>query len=279
MVTSAFIKPPVPTCTFADNSGDCKALLSSWSFASQRASFCTSASDPGIRPQCTVDSSCPKTTRPEAAGVRCEVEGDDLTLLYWPVTTIGSLCGNLTTITPTPTAADGSPNTVVYKGATYTSPSAYYLFTASAWKSTSFVNKYWQWDVCGPTKAVTVPVNPTDVVSILPIRNRRRGYVYQAHSFDFANLNTVRATDYADLCRALGPKLYCETCCKTIMPDYVPRVTVPAGVLNLDEEWTACGANDKMKPVYVPLGVMERDATASFPREVDAMPTGDPDGV
>jgi hypothetical protein len=280
MVSVTEWRPPQPTCTIKDDSEDCKLVVNSYLFSSSRNKQCptplptggSTRAPYGKFPDCSTDTTCPRTVAVD--GKRCHVEGDDMRLLYWPVTTVGGLCGNLTTITPTPTAPDGSPNTAVFEGATYTSPSAYYLFNAYAYRNNG--GGIGDWDLCGPRKSVTVAVEPTEVSSVLQrVKRRARGEKFPGTSFNFADLNTVPADTFTKHCQHYNWPDGCET----ISARWRPWIVVPTGVLSSDSSWLPCSAGVPLEVTsYVPLGVssesgMRTTLSPSLPRSAEAMPT------
>lgn len=273
-ITSYYFPPeiPRPTCTIADDSDECRAVHSSYSFHRSYNLLCSSQSGATyVRPTCTQNTHCPRGT-----GARCHVEGTSVRLLYWPVTTVGDFCGNTSTITPTPTAPDGSPNTVVFEGGTYTSPTAYYIFTASAFRNTRGNARGWEY--CGPTKPVTVAVQPTEVSSVLAPVTRRRGVRFSPSSFNWAHMNTVPADVFTTHCNFWR----FEGGCETVRAGWSPDVTVPSQVLVSDDEWQACSAGVPLEGVqYVALGGWGGNTTGptrpSLPEHVEAVPTSEPD--
>ncbi|KAF2180600.1 hypothetical protein K469DRAFT_592024 [Zopfia rhizophila CBS 207.26] len=253
-----------PTCTIQDQSPECTSVWEAYDYTSRSWRYCDrNRRSTQARPPCYSQQACPTQSTP----YKCHVDGRELKLLYWPVTTAGDFCGNKSTITPTPTGP--GPNTAVYNGATYTSPTVYMILNAGAYMS-SVKTRGQTWHTCGSTlTSLTLSLHPIAVSSIIkPDSQRtRRGRDLDSLPFDFVDLETVPASVYFR---------GCTTCVgKTINAPYKPLVAVPTEITKEDKAWGACGVWGLMDPELVPLGV-ERTTTpvaTSLPQSAEASAT------
>lgn len=200
----------------------------------------------------------PVTFPTDPSGPRCIVKQKDLgaTLFYWPITTApgGDFCANDggTTLTPRPTASDGSPNTAVYNGMTLVSPTAVLVLDAlTAQVQYRAANRRSSWSRIGPTvEHAALSIAPQSLSSVHHQGNKLSiGWPLTSHSFDFADMNTVPVEKYSSAhCKGSC----CEDCGR-IWDVYRPRVGVPPEVTGLVDEWEFCEGWGSVRPVGVPV--------------------------
>jgi hypothetical protein len=176
-------------------------------------------------------------------------------MYYWPVTTVsGDFCKqDGITVTPTPTASDGSPNTAVYNGITLTSPSAYIEFKSiNARVKYTAHNRRTSLTIMPEAHAVTsatVSIHPTDVSSVFNPGLNRVGARYESKSFNWADMNTVPYEVYT----SADCHKYASRNCERVWHDYTPRVGIPSAVTEMKEEWKYCTPWGSVDPVMVPV--------------------------
>jgi hypothetical protein len=173
-------------------------------------------------------------------------------MFYWPITTLsGDFCAqNGTTVTPSPTAPDGSPNTAIYNGLTLTSPSAYLVVSAvNAQLKYRACNRRTSWTIMPDATPATVAVHPSDVSSVFNPGLNRVGARYDSYSFDWADMNTVRWEAYSSAECWKNANRNCER----VWHAYTPRVGLPRAVTGVREEWKFCDVWGSVDPVMVPV--------------------------
>ncbi|KAK3108010.1 hypothetical protein LTR53_017850, partial [Teratosphaeriaceae sp. CCFEE 6253] len=133
-VTGVYRNASAPTCTIP--SAECAALEAEYTTASiaysrWAASEYSTATLTPTMPRSPICGPATWTIHPPMTLIppACAVNTASLQLLYWPVATAsgGNVCGNMSTLTATPTIP-GQANTVVYMNTTLTSPTVYMEF-------------------------------------------------------------------------------------------------------------------------------------------------------
>jgi hypothetical protein len=174
-------------------------------------------------------------------------------MLYWPITTISNdTCGeNDTTVTVKPTIL-GQPNTVIYEGETFISPSVYMrIGTARVFQTVTEEHRMSGW--CGSTfRDVTVTMKPEDVSK----KVWHSGNQLQTHSFNFEDVATISYNAYVDeVCSWGSLRQRASDDCKTIWGDYNPTIVVPTSIATAHKVWEGCDiAQLAQVEKWVPLG-------------------------
>lgn len=196
------------------------------------------------------------------------------TLFYWPVTTVsGDFCKqNGSTVTPTPTASDSSPNTAVYNGLTLTSPTAVLVIDALSAIVQYESRRRSSYTSLGPEyTSATISLHPSSISTVTYGGQRLRvGQPLSSYSLNFADLNTVPYSVYS--------KQYCNNeygNCERIWKVYTPKVGVPTGLDELKPDWKFCTGWGSVEPQLVPVtpGVttsVSKTADATRPQETSA---------
>ena len=203
--------PPLPfaspSCSI--NPSDCAILQSSFK---------------GGIPHCTAATVNPATVCP-----LCHFEVNKARLFYWPVPAEpGYLCGNGSTLTPTPTG-NGS-NTAVVNGTTFTSPTVYISFDTLV--ATNFCRTVGR----AITNGLLALATPGHLSSMITAADSR----FTTRQFNYADLppNEVPWSAYSAF-----PG--CQNC-STIYDDYNPILAIPSDVHSFDSLWSTCTYD----PVY-----------------------------
>jgi hypothetical protein len=211
---------------------------------------------------CSTVSACPTTS--------CSIGADFGTVFYWPVTTVGGdVCGkNGQTIAPTPTIP-GIPNTAVFRGYTFVSPSAYLMARpVSAFFRGSYQEGAPQVEGgdCGNKyRSVLVSVAPESLSSFRKTqREDGFGWTYPnplgtPYSFDLNDLNTVRWDVYSSAVLCTKKGVLEKTCRLTAEPGkYTPILSLPMAIktagFGVPGEWENCVPETPVGDItYVPI--------------------------
>ena len=283
---TASYEGPKPTCTI--NSSDCAKMVESFSSA-----FRASTSFQML-PQTNTNQSgwsstreywrqwkpwgnekhkpgCPKPRNPpmtDSCGSDCMVGGTGLTVLYFPQSVEGGMCGTKT-ITAAPTIS-GQPNTVQINGTTFTSGYVYLSFAALSAESRPA--RYVHTD-CGVTRSnVLISMRPEELRSIAGRYHRIPGSVYSFNLADWndfyppfsvyehgrrrdctANTNcngynkTTETSQYSS-CMSKNRDFCTNYVVGYDTEGYQPTVSLPSYVMSVDPMWSTC------KPFYLGLG-------------------------
>ncbi|KAM3088113.1 hypothetical protein ACMFMG_002171 [Clarireedia jacksonii] len=245
-------KPPV--CTYSRNSPQCSRLWSSWSSSSSALSTATNSDEAlaTIRSDGLPPCSEPEVPCPAILDRECTVKPDAGTLYYWPVTTVsGDFCAqNGSTITPTPTR-NGHPNTVVLGDMTFTSPSAYLVFsTLNGYYSSAGSGLFVRDGKCGPTVTDLTLTLPPSAVSSVAFKTPELGY-----SVNYADFNTVPVDSYKIACPFLRA---CSGWGRSGIKNYDPFLQVPHDVLHKQKQWENCTGWGYVRPSLKALEVGAR---------------------
>lgn len=212
-----------PTCVIQPT--DCASLLKS--FKSENSAF-SAWSSSSVTPPAIITGS---PTSPDcdtsqcSATKSCTIQGDEVRLIYWPVTTTGANSCHLhgTTV---PSNITGIV-TAVALGTTFTSPSAYISFhelSAYNWECYSTIGK--------PLSDVIIAVDPKSLSSARGNHLGRSPY-----SFNLADLNGfVTSAAYFQM-----QNFDWAAARDTIFDDdYRPTIWLPEAVLSIRPEWSTC---------------------------------------
>ncbi|KAH9219703.1 hypothetical protein DL95DRAFT_384313 [Leptodontidium sp. 2 PMI_412] len=243
----------VPTCTYSRDSKQCTKLWSSWSSSTSAAA---TASDYPTTWDDLVQFRVPPCDQPEwdcpvkPDLAECTVGADYTgTMYYWPVTTVsGDFCAqNGTTLTPKPTKP-GHPNTVVFHGETFTSPSVYLVYpSVTAYYRSAGQGLNVRTAPCGPTVTdVTLTMAPQSVSSV------QYKVPDEPMSISWDDFNTVRREAWADSCP------YPRACTGWVLgpfKNYNPFIQVPHELVKEGgRAWKNCTGWSYVRPKLVPLG-------------------------
>lgn len=251
-------------CNWCDYCEECKSLHQFVSWTSSVWSQQTEPRTPatlGIYAPCAPTRSTPKPqgpvlypTAPASSSCWLLAPEKAATMFYWPITTVsGDFCKqDGITVTPTPTASDGSPNTAVYNGITFTSPSAYIKFDriqarlryATVRRGSTYT--IMRDDVISPT----ITVHPTEVSSVFHPGRNRLGARYDSFSFNWADMNTVPYKVYSSADCWKDPQ-YVN--CERVWHAHTPKVGIPGAVTKLRTEWEFCSGWGSVRPFMVPI--------------------------
>lgn len=255
---------PSVDCNFCDRCPDCNSISQFIAYESSRWSAQPEPRTPSTLSlwlPCVAGTPTPYgpttpvlfPTAPNSPSCLIRPKDDAATLYYWPVTTTnGDFCKqDGTTVTPTPTASNGSPNTAMYDGMTLTSPTAVMVLPALSAHIKFRSHRRPEWTSVGPLySSATVSIHPTSLSTVDHGGNRLSvGWDLTSYSLNYADFNTVPYSAYS--------RVYCEHSsfedCARIWRDYVPKVGVPSEITRFRSEWEFCTAWGSVRPVLVPV--------------------------
>lgn len=210
-----------PTCRIQPT--DCGAVQSSYSKELQALSEFTATLTPPL--YVTNAPMSPQCSTVCTASQICMIRGDEVRLIYWPVTTTGAdSCRRHGT---TVSASFTGEESIVTLGTTFYSPTAYISFR-SLWA--------WDWG-CYTTigRAISNTILPIDPKSLSSAQGNHLGR--SAVSFNLADLNGfVSSKAFFQM------QPYDWYPRKTIYDDlYRPIIWMPEEVLSFRPEWKGCG--------------------------------------
>ena len=177
----------------------------------------------------TTTSICNATTLDFGVGQynpKCVIMGGPVQLAYFPVSVVGDLCGNRTTVTRNDTGI----STAQIFGTVLTSPSVIVSFQT-----------LYALDPCG--KTIGTPISnfllPQRVEQISTDCGRYHAGLGPVGSLNLADLNSpVAWSVYSCMpqCGGFGWPDFCST----IYDDFLPQLAFPTDVFNVDPAWATC---------------------------------------
>lgn len=167
----------------------------------------------------------------------CYIAGGPVQLLYWPVETVGGLCGkNGSTLSPT------GPRTVTYEGTVLTSPTVYLSF--STIHAYTMAPEYWETNytsamgqalsnylIAEDPKAVSTACLAGDVYAD---PNDGMEYPMNVTSLNYADLNKpIRSAPY--FCAESSSMVS-----GTIWDKFAPLLVFPTDIIKVQPAWKSC---------------------------------------
>lgn len=241
----------VPKCTYLRDDPTCSRLWISWSSSTSAAKTQTTGSALADLLQYAIPP-CPEPqwpcpVKPDLR--ECTVGADETgTMYYWPVTTVsGDFCAqNGTTLTPKPTNP-GHPNTIVYHGETFTSPSVYLVYpSVTAYYSSGRAAQHTIQGYCGPTVTdVTLTMEPKSVFSV--------GFKDPSTpmSISWDDFNVVPLPSWAESCPVY---LGCTGWVGSPIKNYQPFIQIPHDIIKMDKRnWGNCTGWGYIQPKLIRL--------------------------
>ncbi|KAI9666008.1 MAG: hypothetical protein M1821_003943 [Bathelium mastoideum] len=240
ITVSAGVTPPA--CSIAPAA--CKSLWSVWYDDPELPNpACVSPTSSSPATACNASQLATIFTLSEYPPCTFDGAGGHVRLVYFPVTTEGSLC-NRTTIPGTPTGE--GPNTATWDGTTFTSGTAYISFETMQ-----------AYDRCGsltgtPMSNFFLGLPSSAVSSACSGTNNPAGWNNGAGDqipLTYADLEPpIRADVYKCMSQcAYGATdqddgvPYWTSLCPTIWDDYSPILVIPTQIQTLQPAWSSCG--------------------------------------